>query len=123
MKQLPLYTAIASISLLSACSGGSGAGPIQGNQAPVVMVVDEITGTAGRSLVVDASSSYDPEGELVDVSYPKEFLIFFFPSSSTAGGLPRRRPPEERRRRANRKSEHYAGSSMSRSQLKTAPSG
>ncbi len=69
MKQLPLYTAIASISLLSACSGSGSQDSVQGNQAPVVMVVDDITGVAGRSLVVDASSSYDPEGEYVDVSW------------------------------------------------------
>jgi len=69
MKQLPLYTAIASISLLSACSGGSSQGAIELNQAPVVKVVDDITGTVGRSLVLDASSSYDPEGAQIDVSW------------------------------------------------------
>jgi len=69
MKQLPLYTAIASISLLSACSGGSSQGAAELNQAPVVKVVDDITGTVGRSLVLDASSSYDPEGAQIDVSW------------------------------------------------------
>jgi len=69
MKQLPLYTAIASISLLSACSGGSSQGATELNQAPVVKVVDDITGTVGRSLVLDASSSYDPEGAQIDVSW------------------------------------------------------
>ena len=69
MQQLPLYTAIASISLLSACSGGSSQGATELNQAPVVKVVDDITGTVGRSLVLDASSSYDPEGAQIDVSW------------------------------------------------------
>ncbi len=69
MKHLPLYTAIASISLLSACSGGTAPTGPSINQAPVISVMQDITGTVGRSIVVDASESFDPEGEALSVSW------------------------------------------------------
>jgi len=69
MKSLQLASAISLASLLMACTSGTDMAETTGNQAPVIVAQDEITTTVGLTTVMDASNSYDPEGQTLNLQW------------------------------------------------------
>ena len=81
MSPLRFALGICAYSILVACSGQGIPLTKTPNQSPVIVSEEDLTAEAGVSVVIDASQSYDPEGESLDFSW----ALLQSPSNSNPG--------------------------------------
>lgn len=81
MSPLRFALGICVYSTLTACSGQGIPLTQTPNQSPVIVSEEDLTTEAGVSVVIDASQSYDPEGETLDFSW----ALLQSPSNSNPG--------------------------------------